>query len=166
MPSRSGTGGGLFSSITSLFSSASIGEGSSSSSSGGNYLDRKRSVGGLPTSLRRGPPRSLDDDDPAWRLPYGQFGSEPNTATSSNGAYPPSSASPLNSTFGNNKRMLASNGLGAESTTTLVPGAQSRPSLSLSTNVSIPSTAYPPLKHHGDVLEVGVKRITPNWPIL
>lgn len=146
MPSGSGNGGGLFSSITSLFSSANLGEGSSSSSSGGKYLDRKRSVGGLPTTMRRGPPRSLDDDDPAWRLPYGQYGSEPNTASSTNGIYPPSSASPLSSNFNKaNSRMLSSNG--GESTATLVPGAQSRTSLSLSTNVSIPSTAYPPLKH-------------------
>jgi cell wall assembly regulator SMI1 len=159
MPSNAG---GLFSSLTSLFSGTGLAEGSSSSSS---YLDRKRSVyrgTGLPTTFNRSASGAsvIDDDDAAWRMPYNQYTSSVNTSTSE--AYPPRSAvgTPGGQPYG------------AESTSTLVPGnaAQSRQSLSLATNVSMPSTAYPPLKHTWRRIRTWCNRNyselgdTLNWP--
>lgn len=149
--SSSSSGGGLFSSLTSLFGGANLGEGPSGSSTGAGYADRKRSTfgSGLPTSVRRGPPPALDEDS-TWKARYSPYSSEPNTASPLNGVYPPGPiSSPATNDYprfgSSTTRIMQSNP--RESTSTLVSGAQPRQSLSLSTNVSIPSTAYPPLKH-------------------
>lgn len=135
---------GFLSSFTSLFNTAGNGNTSSSSSNNG-YLERKVSVfgNGMPSSMRKDPPNSLDDGG-TWTLPYSYYkGSE-----NQHGQYPPSRTP---GTGGNYFKYASSATVNMtdqvnESTSTLVP-AQGRPSINLSSSVSFPSTAYPPLRH-------------------
>ena len=82
---------GFLSSITSLFNGTSSDSRSSSLSNTG-YLERKRSAfgSGLPSSMRRGPPVSLNEGGGAWDLPYSQYNrKQPDSAAASDGQYPP-----------------------------------------------------------------------------
>ncbi|UZJ56988.1 hypothetical protein CBS101457_006308 [Exobasidium rhododendri] len=140
---------GFFSSITSLFNGANGADnGSSSSSSHNGYQERKRSAfgSGLPNSMRRGPPSSLEDNG-AWSLPYTHYSKQSKSSATPNGQYPPTH-SPIATTFsayGSSATVNVADQAN-QSSATLVP-AQGRPSITLSSNVSIPSTAYPSLKH-------------------
>jgi cell wall assembly regulator SMI1 len=125
---------GFLSSFTSLFN----GTGGPSSNNG--YQDRKRSAfgNGFPASMRNAPPNSLDDGG-AWTLPYSYY-KRPGSAATPNGQYPPA-----RTPYESSATVNISDNVN-ESTSTLVP-AQGRPSMTLASNVSFPSTAYPPLKH-------------------
>jgi cell wall assembly regulator SMI1 len=130
---------GFLSSITSLFN------GPSSSSVNNGYLERKRSAfgNGLPSSMRKAPPSSLDDGG-AWSLPYSYYNKRSDSSANTDSQYPPSRTPGTGSSF--NYESSATVNMLNESTSTLVP-AQGRPSMTMSSNVSFPSTAYPPLKH-------------------
>ncbi|PWN88275.1 hypothetical protein FA10DRAFT_233368, partial [Acaromyces ingoldii] len=138
---------GFFSSLSSLFG----GSGSTSSGSSG-FGERKKSAfgSGLPSSARRGPPGRLDEDGGAWSLPYSQYPATPNGGGSAHGQYPSRSPGVSGGAgfgrFDSASQTNLSNMTPTQSTSTLVP-AQGRPSMTLSSNVSIPSTAYPPLRH-------------------
>lgn len=141
---------GFFSSLTSLFGggNGSIGPGSS------GFGERKKSAfgSGLPSSARRGPPGRLGDDGGAWSLPYSQYSGNSNVSGAHSGQYPPHSSPGIGSgssgygRFDSASQTNLSSATPTQSTSTLVP-AQGRPSMTLSSNVSIPSTAYPPLRH-------------------
>lgn len=139
---------GFLSSFTSLFNTAGNGKSPSSSSSSSNngYLERKRSVfgNGMPSSMRKDPPSSLDDGG-AWTLPYSYYKGSDNQQ---HGQYPPSRKPGTGNNYSNYESSATVNITDQlnESTSTLVP-AQGRPSINLSSSVSFPSTAYPPLRH-------------------
>lgn len=92
----------------------------------------------------------MDNDDGVWSLPYSHQQRGRDSPVINGGTFSPSVTSPTTGSsydrFGSSSATIQGGGSASESTATLVPG-QSRPSMALSTNVAIPSTAYPPLKH-------------------
>jgi cell wall assembly regulator SMI1 len=167
-----------FSSIQAFFT------GAPSSSSSGARSKRGSAFGsGLPSASRRAPPGRLGDFDDGgagtWSLPYSQrYGQEsPSPFGNGSGMASPSSAGPLGQAYppapGSARPWRSENGA-ASSVTALTSGGGARPSMDAnhSANISIPSTAYPPLRHtwqrirkwcDDNYFELGD---TLNWPAL
>lgn len=141
--SRTGSNGnnGFLSSFTSLFNPSA----NSAPASNGYPSGKRTAFGGGPSSsTRRGLSEGLSDEA-AWSLPYSYQSRQSKASTlSADSQYPPSRGNSI--AFESSTTVNMTGQPFNQSTATLVP-AQGRPSVSLNSNVSFPSTAYPPLKH-------------------
>ncbi|SJX62965.1 related to SMI1-beta-1,3-glucan synthesis protein [Sporisorium reilianum f. sp. reilianum] len=160
---------------------------------GGNNLPASRSTpprrttafgSGFGSSSRRAPPQALDAN--AWSLPYSTSNSIPaSPAYPNNGVtspvdnhYPPASGiARASSPYGHEHVSVISTSSVAEfsnmyptaSTSTLVPGTAAR-SVSVSAGGSVPTSAYPPLRHTWNRVRKWSRKNYPeiadtlNWP--
>ncbi|PWZ02276.1 hypothetical protein BCV70DRAFT_148595, partial [Testicularia cyperi] len=188
------SGSSFFSQISSFFGGAS-----DTKALGGGR--RNTAFGnGLPSSSRRGPPRSLDAD--AWSLPYSSQANIPTSPAYMNAAsgaaspitshYPPTSSMPRapspyahdhsngavsTSSVAEFSNMYPAGASASASTSTFVgarPGAESDASSLSATAVvagsSMPSNAYPPMRHTWNRIRRWCNKNYPeisdtlNWP--
>lgn len=136
---------------------------------------------GFGSSPRRGPPQALDPN--AWSLPYSNSNTIPaspayttdGVASPRESQYPPASGiARASSPYANDHVSTSSvaefsNMYPAASTSTLVPGSASR-SVSVSAGGSVPTSAYPPLRHTWNRIRKWCHKNYPeisdtlNWP--
>lgn len=172
------SGNSFFSQISSFF-------GGGSDSTSRSAQRRTTAFGsGFSASGRRGPPQALDAN--AWALPYSSNRNIPaspayttNGVTSpTEGQYPPTSGiARASSPYGHEHPSAISTSSVAEfsnmyptaSTSTLVPGTAAR-AVSVSAGGSVPTTAYPPLRHTWNRIRKWSRKNYPeigdtlNWP--
>ncbi|TKY85851.1 hypothetical protein EX895_005392 [Sporisorium graminicola] len=179
-PTQPMSGTSFFSQISSFFG------GNSTPASRSTPPRRATAFGsGFGSSSRRGPPQALDAN--AWSLPYSTSNSIPaSPAYHNNGGvtspvdsqYPPASGiARASSPYGHEHVSATSTSSVAEfsnmyptaSTSTLVPGSAGR-SVSVSAGGSVPTTAYPPLRHTWNRVRRWSRKNYPeisdtlNWP--
>ncbi|GAK64337.1 uncharacterized protein PAN0_005c2550 [Moesziomyces antarcticus] len=176
-PSPAMSGSSFFSQISSFFGASP----NSNSRSGARHSSPFSS--GLPSSSRRGPPQALDAN--AWSLPYSSRSSipaspayptdAPNSAT--DGHYPPAAGiARASSPYAHDHPPIStssvaefSNMYPTASTSTLVPGTAAN-TLSVSAGGSVPTTAYPPMRHTWNRIRKWCRKNYPemsdtlNWP--
>ncbi|SPO25696.1 related to SMI1 - beta-1,3-glucan synthesis protein [Ustilago trichophora] len=177
-PTQPMSGNSFFSQISSFF-------GGNSDQSTRSPVRRTTAFGsGFSSSSRRGPPQALDSN--AWALPYSSGNNIPaspaytnNGATSpTDGHYPPAAGiARASSPYGHEHPSAISTSSVAEfsnmyptaSTSTLVPGSAGR-AVSVSAGGSVPTSAYPPLRHTWNRIRKWSRKNYPeigdtlNWP--
>ena len=170
---------------TSFFSQISSFFGGNSDQSNRSPARRTTAFGSsFSSSARRAPPQALDAN--AWSLPYSTGNNIPASPAYTNngitsptdGQYPPSTGiTRASSPYGHEHPSAISTSSVAEfsnmyptaSTSTLVPGAAGR-AVSVSAGGSVPTSAYPPLRHTWNRIRKWSRKNYPeigdtlNWP--